>query len=173
LLIDLLAPFFNACFLEKMRLKAAFSVSTTRGVTRTRPVAERRVLWGFASFVQTTAVTSKRRRGSQRLLLSTPKIADVGIWVHTKGTHVTSFPQLKRWFGSKAMSKYLLWIVKELILSGGFTRFSMTCPTGKTSTVRNKAIHHFPDKWVDPDPPPKAVGHGRFIARSPTDSSID
>jgi hypothetical protein len=24
----------------------------------------------------------------------------------------------------------------------------------------NKAIQHFPDKWVDPDPPPESVAHG-------------
>jgi hypothetical protein len=35
----------NMNFLEKMRLKEAFRVSTTRSVTRTRHVAERQVLY--------------------------------------------------------------------------------------------------------------------------------
>jgi hypothetical protein len=167
----------NTYFLEKMRLNAAFSVSTTRSVTRTRHVAERQVLWGFASFVRTTAVSSKRKPKASKHA----KIADVGHWVHTKGTHVTSLPQLKRWFGSKAMSKYLSGIVKERILfdetgrKKWFYKVQYDLPTGKTSTATNKAIHHFPDKWIDPDSPPEAVAwpihckkSDRFIDR-PTD----
>ena len=33
-------------------------------------------------------------------------------------------------------------------------------PNGETTVRVNKAIFHFPGKWVDPDPPPEAVSHG-------------
>jgi hypothetical protein len=94
------------------------------------------------------------------------KSADVGHWVHAKGIHVTSEAQLKHWFGSKAKSKYFSGIVKERFLSDGtgrkdwFYKVQYDLPDGQTSTVSNKAIFHFPDKWVDPDPPPEAVAHG-------------
>jgi hypothetical protein len=43
---------------------------------------------------------------------------------------------------------------------GVFYTVKYELPGKKTIVVKNKATCHFPDKWVDPDPPPEAVIHG-------------
>jgi hypothetical protein len=94
------------------------------------------------------------------------KNVEVGSWVHAKGIHVTSKAQLNRWFGTKAMTTYISGIVKEKDLSNVtgrnecFYKVQYDLPDGKTATVSNKAIHHYPGKWVDPNPPPVAPTFG-------------
>jgi Transposase IS4 len=94
------------------------------------------------------------------------KDADVGDWVHIKGIHVTSPAELKRIFGTKGLSKFLSGMVVERMLlnepgrKGWFYKVEYLLPNGELVSAVNKAIQHFPDKWVDPDPPPESVAHG-------------
>jgi hypothetical protein len=94
------------------------------------------------------------------------KDAAVGDWVHIKGIHVTSQAELKRIFGTKGLSKFLSGMVVEWMLltepcrKGWFYKVEYLLPNGELVSAVIKAIQHFPDKWVDPDPPPESVAHG-------------
>jgi hypothetical protein len=57
---------------------------------------------GFITMWGTSAIRSKRQPKGVKYA----KHADVGDWVHAKGINVTSETNLKRWYGSIAMSKY-------------------------------------------------------------------
>ena len=106
-----------------------------------------------------TSATKKKAKG-----VKYAKDAAIGQWVHAKGKTVTNPAELRRWFGSKYMSKYLSGVVLERTMSqeigrkGLYYTVKYELPGGKTATVKCKATSTFPNKWVDPDPPPDDAG---------------
>jgi hypothetical protein len=104
------------------------------------------------------------------------KFAKVGDVVHSKGNNVSSFSQLKRWFGSQADAHWFTGTLEEIYhTTVGKTKTVLyevryALPDGSVKLVRGKNILHRPGAWINPDPAPAASilggGHTRVPASS-------
>jgi hypothetical protein len=88
------------------------------------------------------------------------KFAKVGGLVHSKGNNVTSYSQLKRWFGSQADAHWFTGTLEEIYhttvgkMKTVLYEVRYTLPDGSIKLVRGKNILHRPGAWINTDSAP-------------------